>query len=496
MVRVWDARAGVLLAGPLSAGDGPGFGSVIGLSDVSPDGTMIASHSFTGALRVWALPSGQPVARLDVPPAPSIVGTVFVDNDNIIYAAGDLHRYNIRTNVRTDLVQEKPIAGILSANPKHTAVAVSGGPANPGPEITIVALDERQLGASRSIALPPGFAPARADNLDRLSVDATGTQLLAFDTQAHLYDLTTPTPNWRVVDLPGDGTLQRASFTRDGRYVVTLHVNLLQNRATASLLDPGTLRTIASVRLPANTIEFRFSPDYRLLASTYIDRGQTKSVVLIHDVATGALMKTLTDFNTVGGSGLVVALDLSFSADSKQLAAGTLTGDGLVWDVDSWATTRIQSARYLEFDRLGRYLVTVSPTSLVTLLEGRTLTIPQGLAPITGRIAARPLSHPTEPLLLTDGTCGGFVNSLGLRDVVLYDTQSGREIGIGLPLNCGFWFPDGKSFLGKDETSIQIWSADPDEWAKSACHFAGRDLTAAEWERYGPQKPYRKTCSD
>jgi hypothetical protein len=168
----------------------------------------------------------------------------------------------------------------------------------------------------------------------------------------------------------------------------------------------------------------------------------------------------------------------------------------LVWDVDSGAVTPIANAGHLEFDRAGRYLVTVGSTNVVTLLDARTLTIPQGLAPISGRIAIRPISHPTEPLLITDASCVGFINSLGLRDVVLFDTQSGREIGVGLPLNCGFWFPDGKSFLGKDETSIQIWSTDTDEWAKAACHFAGRDLTEAEWERYGPQKPYRKTCSD
>src|SRR5204862_1406753 len=111
---------------------------------------------------------------------------------------------------------------------------------------------------------------------------------------------------------------------------VTLHVNPLENRATASLLDPGTFKTIASVRLPANPVEFRFSPDYRLLASTYYDPRQSKSVVLIHDVATGTLNKTLTDFNAVGGTGPNVAIDLSVSADSKRLAAGPFRqGDGL-----------------------------------------------------------------------------------------------------------------------------------------------------------------------
>src|SRR5438477_13217483 len=109
---------------------------------------MIASHSIFGAVRVWAIPSGQLVAHFDA--TAGIQGVAFADNDTIEYASQDLGSYNIRTNVRTDMVQEKPIGGVLSANPKHTAVAVSGYPINPTADIAIVALDERQLGASKS----------------------------------------------------------------------------------------------------------------------------------------------------------------------------------------------------------------------------------------------------------------------------------------------------------------------------------------------------------
>ena len=42
---------------------------------------------------------------------------------------------------------------------------------------------------------------------------------------------------------------------------------------------------------------------------------------------------------------------------------------------------------------------------------------------------------------------------------------------------------------------MQIWDTDPESWVRSACAFAGRNLTKAEWDRYGPKEPYRETCA-
>jgi WD40 repeat protein len=155
----------------------------------------------------------------------------------------------------------------------------------------------------------------------------------------------------------------------------------------------------------------------------------------------------------------------------------------------------IDNAFQVEFDRAGRYLVTVSlADKVVYLLDAVTLKVPADLAPISGRASARALSHPTEPLLLTDGTCFDYDASLGFRALQLFDTEEGREIGIGLKLDCAFWFPDGKSFMGKDDTSIQIWDTDPERWVEAACHFAGRNLSTSEWQRYGPKASYRETC--
>ena len=495
MVRMWDAHTGALLAGPLVAGTGAGLYTIIGLSNFSPDGTMIASHNLRGTVRVWSVPSGQLVTKLDLRPAPSVGSVAFVDGDRILYTKGDLYEYNLSTAaLRVFSGAKNPINGTVGLNPSRSTAALAGYLGTTDEAIHIVALDGRQAGARRSLPLPPGFTIPEADNVDRLSVNTTGTQLLAFGTQAHMLDLSNPTAAWRVVDLPGEGVLTRASFTRDGRFIVTQHHDGKQ--ATVSLWDPAGLRTVATVAIPATTFEFRFSRDYRLLATTHLEAGRNKSVVHVYDVASGVRTKTLTDFENVGGAAAVVAIDLSFSADAKRLAAGTLSGtNGLVWDLDTGSTTVINNALYLEFDRAGRYLVTMSLASkVVYLLDAVTLTTPADLQPIAGRVSVRPSSHPTEPLLITDTTCELFENDVG--SIMLFDTEAGREIGTGFELNCGFWFPDGNSFMGKDGKTIQIWDTDPEKWVEAACRFAGRNLTEDEWKRYGPQAPYRKTCGE
>lgn len=39
-----------------------------------------------------------------------------------------------------------------------------------------------------------------------------------------------------------------------------------------------------------------------------------------------------------------------------------------------------------------------------------------------------------------------------------------------------------------------VWTVDPAAWTRLACTIAGRNLTAAEWRQYLPDRPYRATC--
>ena len=55
--------------------------------------------------------------------------------------------------------------------------------------------------------------------------------------------------------------------------------------------------------------------------------------------------------------------------------------------------------------------------------------------------------------------------------------------------------PDELVVIGGDGGGRR-YPLDADIWMARACAVVGRDLTAQEWARYVPDRPYRATCSD
>jgi hypothetical protein len=55
--------------------------------------------------------------------------------------------------------------------------------------------------------------------------------------------------------------------------------------------------------------------------------------------------------------------------------------------------------------------------------------------------------------------------------------------------------PDGAAaVVGTSEGAATVWDVGTERWAATACRVAGRNLTRAEWGRYLPGEPYRRTC--
>jgi dipeptidyl aminopeptidase/acylaminoacyl peptidase len=102
---------------------------------------------------------------------------------------------------------------------------------------------------------------------------------------------------------------------------------------------------------------------------------------------------------------------------------------------------------------------------------------------------------------------GGFVFSDDGRYLVsnqdgkgrLWDVDSGELIGQpieGAPAVASAAFPgEPAGFVTADGRHVQVWRFDPPTWLDIACKAAGRNLTRAEWDQYGPRdRPYRATC--
>ena len=81
----------------------------------------------------------------------------------------------------------------------------------------------------------------------------------------------------------------------------------------------------------------------------------------------------------------------------------------------------------------------------------------------------------------------------------LWHRRSGRLVGPALHGHRAqafgiAWTNSGRLVTGSPDGSVITWDTEPRRWLRAACRIAGRDLTPAEWQRYLPEQPYRRTC--
>ncbi|MEO8694623.1 MAG: BTAD domain-containing putative transcriptional regulator [Acidimicrobiales bacterium] len=498
-VRVWDARNAAAIT-PSLRGRGTGPFALAFASVFSQSGSLVAAL-FTDKplLRVWNVVDGS--VRLEIPLHDGEIpnGMTFIGDSVVVTATSrGVRLWDLATG--TEL--QRPFSAFeavpigMAVNPTGDTVAIVRFG-----QLEIWALDERQLGARASAALPPASGAGVDVNL---SMNGDGTRALFLDVGAYVFDLTVTPPTRRAVGFPGVGNLIRAAYTADGRTIVTVHIDSGSLASNIRLWDASTFEPRgAPTRLPILATTVAVSPDLRLVAAYNGLDLTTTSTVRVFDLDTGLLRMTLEDLDRITTSATDAAsafryvADLAFSPNSKKLAAANVVGAAVLWDVDSQRATPLAAGagdvRWLNFDPTGSELVTVNSQGQLTLLDSASQTA--RLARVGGRVTTfRPQYNPTKPLLVSDSTCGRLDPGENIGATQIWDTENGTELGIGFPLTCAAWAPDGTSFAAIDATSLQIWDIDPQTWVAAACRFVGRNLTRDEWTKYGPNKPYRETC--
>ena len=211
------------------------------------------------------------------------------------------------------------------------------------------------------------------------------------------------------------------------------------------VVDPTTWQIERRVRLggPVQTVEP--SPDGRLLVAA----SDAVPQAWVLDAATLETRHTIQLTEPT--------YDLSFSGDGRWLAMG---GDGslTVLDTSTWrpahepvrVDNRLRAAGGVAAGRPNRRRLRRS--GAVALYDVR-----------RGVVRARPLPGSDEP-------GAGFTNTVpeAASELVVL---SGERAGHRYPMS-------------------------PAVWLAEACAIVERDLTAAEWARYLPGRPYQPTCSD
>jgi WD40 repeat protein len=354
----------------------------------SPDGTRLATASFTGMAQVWEVTTGREITRL-LGHRGAVDRVAFSADGMRLLTAGDDDTARV-----WDIDSGKAVASVLESD--DSIVGPQFGPDGNqvvttrqlGAEIRLWTITDR-AGWVRSLradtlitsaAFDRGggrLAIASADGAVRIRDMATGTQDLTIthypavqsvafgfddrylvtvgsDSTARIWEVRTGAPVGKP--LRHDDEVVRAAFTSDGRRVFTVTGNLTERGRLweAASGEPVASQLFAETGAAGGASHVVFSPDGRSVAT--VSR-QDLEVLEIWDVATGgAAAPPLRIGATVSRA--------RFSPDGRQI----VTAAGLqarVWDARSGLSTVPPLMHgtfidYAEFSPDGRLVVTTS----------------------------------------------------------------------------------------------------------------------------------------
>ena len=256
---------------------------------------------------------------------------------------------------------------------------------------------------------------------------------------------------------------------------------------TGSVFDLETREQLGSTVF-ADSLAFAFSPDDRYFVSSSV------AVAVVMDMTSGAEVAQLDDLGTKTDFGLHLR-SLSFSADGARLIGANRSGAWQMWDTSTWepmpAPLELGNTQIASFSPDGLHLATVDDQGTINLRDQSTFA---SIRVLTGAAPAEAIG-PT----VYWSTNGEYLLTLFEQVGRLWDVSAGQQIGDTFPNDVGV-FPAGASgdtlqlatALGG---SLRLWNLDVDSWPEIACNAAGRNMTEAEWEQFGPKDTeYRATC--
>ena len=366
--------------------------------------------------------------------------------------------------------------GSLAVSPDEGTLAVAGEEG-----VAVWSLDGRELIAR---ALPRGeasFAVANADSSRLIANTSFGGPPAAWNIAAD-----------PPVRLPFSGSSGYGLYADDGRVLYT-KPGFSETRANGSLRfwDPVSL-TSTGVSLPPG--EFGDSGDDAVAEAGVFALGQGP-VVKVFDLETGRRLASVDDLVPPNEQEDTFLWMVDFSPDGKRLVGATAQGHAKVWDTRTYEVIGEPLSRtrggvqFAYYSPDGRYLLTSASSGTIVLRDP--FTHEQLGRPLVGHrgsvIPVGAAFNADSTRLITAGLDG---------QTLLWDVESRAQIGDPWPGGeGGAGSPDGRFVITLAGEHIRLWDADTSRWADVACRAAGRSMTRAEWEEFGPaDEEYRATC--
>ena len=279
----------------------------------SPDGTLLASGSWDGTVKLWDVATQQSFTTLDE--HTSGVLSVSFSRDGALLASGS-HDRTVRL---WDVATQQSFTTL----DEHTGEVSSVSFSRDGALLASGSWDGTvklwDIATQQDIAT----LPHRAEVLS-VSFSHDGMLLASglWDGTVELWDVAT---RQNIATLPHRAGVLSVSFSRDGALLASG-----SHDRTVKLWDVATRQNIATLPHRAGVLSVSFSRDGALLAS-----GSADGTVKLWDVTMRINFTTLWHTSPVSS--------VSFSRDGMLLASGTGEGTVELWDSSGWRRARLEA---------------------------------------------------------------------------------------------------------------------------------------------------------
>jgi WD40 repeat protein/tetratricopeptide (TPR) repeat protein len=344
----------------------------------------------------------------------------------------------------------------------------------------------------------------------KVALSPDGHTLASGSTQGkiRLWDINTGQSLGGPLIAPTDNVVSLA-FSPDGH---TLASGSAQGKIRLWDINTGqSLRGPLTGPTDNVVVSLAFSPDGHTLASGSCGKKEGS------DCAQGEIR--LWDISTEQSPGgppailaipMLRAVSLAFSPDGGTLASSSCSKKGgsacteaeiRLWDFHN---RRLLGAPFpshqsfinsLSFSPDGRILASAGNDLILWDVQTRQ----QRGEPLRGLSEVRYLAFSPDGRILAAAGSENDVSADGEDVLVLWDLSTQRPLGLPLGdegVSSLAFSSDSRSLISAGYNGELKWDLDVASWRARACRIANRNLTSQEWQRYFPDKLYRKTCSD